>query len=107
MEVRGPGLNGPQLRELRRSVGMSAKAFAEQAGYEYGYYRAIEAREREVNRSIKLSFKRILLEYAKVQALVLENWNPGIAKLDIRGKIDGSVRLSRKGVSSEKNAPAT
>lgn len=93
-----PGLNGPQLRQLRRSFGMSAKAFAEAAGYEYGYYRAIEASEQEVNRSIKMSFKRILLEHSNNQARVLESWDPGISKLDIRGKIDGNVRLSRKGV---------
>jgi hypothetical protein len=96
--MREPGLNGPQLRQLRRSFGMSAKAFAAAAGYEYGYYRAIEASKREVNRSIKMCFKRILLEHAKNQALVLESWDPGISKLDIRKNFDGSVRLSRKGV---------
>jgi hypothetical protein len=100
-DSREPGLTGQELQALRQSVGMPSAEFAKQAGYDYGYYRSIEASEGQVNVSIKFSFKRILLSWAKDQANLLESWDPGVSKLDIRSKNDATVRLSRKGVSSD------
>jgi len=100
-----PGLSGRQLAELRKSVFMPARHFAKGVGYSYQHYRRIEAaKDVEVPVGIKMKFKSVLLghvEKVKLATTLLQVWDPGVQKLDIRAKNGGKLILSRKGVSSD------